>query len=363
VGASIFAVLAIDAVVVQTSKRLPAQHRCWSFSCSLELIRYLCYESWLTCHHEIVTERDIGLLIRSSRIATVAEWRQVGFTAAELRALVRSGELVRVWHGVYATKRAIQFGRASPAAGHATRVAAVRAATGRDGIASHRSAALIHGIDLFPDAPDVVTLTRQSQQRRNRRSEGIVFHTAALPGQHVTQKFGQPVTTVARTVVDIARTSSFMSAVVTADSALRVDAVSKEAMLRVCDACPRWPGIHKARRVISFADQRSGSVLESRARVVFDEHGIEPPELQKTITGPDFRYTVDFYWDKYRVIAETDGALKYADPRKARQQLLRDQKLRDANYKVVHFTWAEFFANAAPVIKRLRAAFAAPTAY
>jgi predicted transcriptional regulator of viral defense system len=311
-----------------------------------------------------VTERDIDALVRASRIATIAEWRRFGFTEADLRALARSGELVRVWHGVYATKRAVQFGKASPAAKHATRVAAVRAATGKEWVASHHSAALIHGLDLFPDAPDVVTLTRQSSHRRNRlRSAGIVVHTAALPSQHVTKKFAQPVTSVARTVVDIARISSFMSAVVTADSALRADIVSKEAMFLVCDACPRWPGIRKARRAISFADHRSGSVLESRARVVFEEHGIEPPELQKTVTGPDFRYTVDFYWDKYRVIAETDGALKYADPQKARQQLLRDQKLRDANYKVVHFTWSEFFANAAPVIKRLRAAFAAPTAY
>jgi hypothetical protein len=304
------------------------------------------------------------LLVRGSRIATVAEWRQAGVTTPQLRALIRSGELVRVRHAVYATKRAVQLGTSSPAASHASQVAAVRAATGKDAVASHHSAALLHGLDLFPAAPDVVTLTRPPSHRSNRRrSEGIVFHAAALPSQQVTVKFGQPVTTVARTVVDIARTSSFMSAVVLADSALRVDAVSKEALLHVCDACAGWPGVHQARRAISFADHLSGSVLESRARVVFEEHGIEPPELQKTIAGPDFRYAVDFYWEKYRVIAEADGAVKYADPRAARQQLLRDQKLRDAGYKVVHFTWAELFANAAPVINRLRSAFAARTAY
>lgn len=311
----------------------------------------------------MVTKRDIDVLVRSNRVFTLAEWRQAGITPPQLRALVRSGDLVRVRHGVYATKRAVQFSRATPAAAHAVQVAAVRAATGRDGVASHHSAALIHGLDLFPAAPDVVALTRQPPQRGSGlRSAGIVFHTAALPREHVTAKFGQPVTTVARTVVDIARTSSFMSAVVVADSALRADSVSREAMLGVCDACAGWPGIHNARRAISFADDRSGSVLESRARVVFEEHGIEPPELQKTIVGPDFSYTVDFYWDKYRVIAETDGAIKYADPQRAKKQLQRDQKLRDANYKVVHFTWAEFFADTT-VIRRLRAAFAAPTAH
>lgn len=50
---------------------------------------------------------------------------------------------------------------------------------------------------------------------------------------------------------------------------------------------------------------------------------------------------VDFYWKKYRTIAEVDGALKYADPSRARKQLWRDMALREAGYEVVHFDWRE----------------------
>jgi hypothetical protein len=208
----------------------------------------------------------------------------------------------------------------------------------------------------------MVILTRSPTRRSGRpRSDGIFFHVAELPDDHVAQALGTKVTTVPRTVVDLARVSSFMSAVVTADSALRADITTKEALVAVCDACGGWPGIRKARRAVDFSDPRAESVLESCARVIFAESGLEPPELQFTVTGKDFRYSVDFYWPKYRVIAEADGEIKYSDPRKAIRQLERDQRLRDHGYKVIHFTWRELFQNPQAVIERIRKAFASST--
>ena len=188
-----------------------------------------------------------------------------------------------------------------------------------------------------------------------------IFHTAELPDGHVIRQLGARVTSVPRTVVDLARMSSFMSAVVTADSALREGLTTTGALVAVCDACPRWPGIRKARRAAEFGDPGAESALESCARVVFHEHGLEAPELQFTVTGPDFRYSVDFYWPRHKVIAEADGAIKYSDQRAAIRQLRRDQQLRDLGYKVVHFTWRELFQDQAAVVARIRKAFASPT--
>jgi very-short-patch-repair endonuclease len=296
------------------------------------------------------------------RVASVAEWHTAGLTQAQLRSLARSGALVRVWHGVYATRSAVEWAKASPLRGHALLSIAAHASVGRDSVTSHQSAALIHGLDLFPHAPDLVILTRPPARPSGRlRSDGIFFHTAELPDDHVTKVLGARVTTVPRTVVDLARAMSFMSAVVTADSALRADITTQEALVAVCDACAGWPGIRKARRAVDFSDPRAESVLESCARAIFHEHGLDPPELQFTVTGPDFRYSVDFYWPKYRVIAEADGEIKYSDPRRAIRQLERDQRLRDRGYKVVHFTWRELFQNPQAVIERIRKAFASPT--
>jgi very-short-patch-repair endonuclease len=72
---------------------------------------------------------------------------------------------------------------------------------------------------------------------------------------------------------------------------------------------------------------------------------------------------VDFLWREYRTIAEADGALKYADPDRARQQLQRDAELRDAGFEVVHFSWRELMVNPAQVIERITAAFARATIF
>jgi very-short-patch-repair endonuclease len=316
----------------------------------------------MSYHCELVTKSNLQDTVRKSRVSSLAEWRAAGVTDARVRSLVRSGALVRVWHGVYATRPAVEWAGASPARGHALLVIAVRASVGRDSVASHQSAALIHGLDLFPGPPDSVILTRPVTRRSGRpRSDGLFFHAAELPDDHVTRLLGAQVTTVARTVVDLARVSSFMSAVVTADSALRADATSKEALISTCDACAGWPGVRQARRAVDFSDPRAESVLESCARVIFQEHGLDPPELQFTVTGPDFRYSLDFYWPKYQVIAEADGEIKYSDPRRAIKQLERDQRLRDHGYKVIHFTWRELFQSPRAVIERVRKAFASPT--
>ncbi|HEX9065700.1 MAG TPA: hypothetical protein VF843_11375, partial [Streptosporangiaceae bacterium] len=45
--------------------------------------------------------------------------------------------------------------------------------------------------------------------------------------------------------------------------------------------------------------------------------------------------------------AEADGAVKYADPGRARAQLRRDAGLREAGYEVVHFTWRDITARPA----------------
>jgi very-short-patch-repair endonuclease len=315
--------------------------------------------SRMSCHYEMVTSSDILNAVSKLQVASVAQWHAAGLTRAQFRSLQRSGDLVRVWHAVYATKTAVEWGKANPRRGHALLAMGARAALGSDSVVSHHSAALIHGLDLFPAAPGLVTLTRAPSRRCNRpKSDGVVFHAAELPGEHVTRRLGATVTSVPRTVVDLARVSSFMSAVVTADSALRGDLTSKGALVAVCDACAGWPGIRQARRAVDFGDPRAESVLESCARVVFEERGLEPPELQFTVTGPDFRYSVDFYWPRHRVIAEADGEMKYSEPRRAIRQLERDQQLRDLGYKVIHFTWRELFQNPAAVIGRIRKAFA-----
>lgn len=282
-----------------------------------------------------------------------------------MRSLVRSGDLVRMRRGVYATRRAIDWAEGNPTHAHVLRVFAVRATAGRTAIVSYQSAALLHGLSLLNSLPiDTVTLTLPSARRWERlRSAGVVFHCADLPPRHVTRLYNLPVTTAARTVVDLARTLPFMDGVVVADSALREEKAARHELRQILDSCASWPGVRRARRVVAFADERAGSALESAARVVFDESGLEPPELQVTIHLPAHAFLVDFFWRRQRVIAEADGQAKYTADKDLIAQFQRDRLLRDSGYKVVHFTWRELFKTPELVVTRIRRAFVSPGAY
>ncbi len=294
-------------------------------------------------------------------IGTAADWRSAGVSGKRLAALARTGKLVRLRHGVYATASILARAEADAGLASALRVAAVTAAATRKGVASHHSAALMHGVDLLRKPGDgVVTLTMPSGARTGPYGRaGVIRHVAELPDDHVTKLYGVPVTTAARTVADIARTSAFMEGVVAADSALRERHTSKTELRRVLARCGRWPGATRAREVVDFADPGAESVLESCARVAFRDQGLPPPELQVHIIGRGggIIARVDFFWRGFDTIAEADGLLKYEGRADAVAELKRDRLLREAGYEVVHFTWKELFSDPARVAARIRQAF------
>jgi hypothetical protein len=266
--------------------------------------------------------------------------------------------LVPVGHGAYV--RAADVG-GDPASEHALRVAAILAVARPGPAGSHRSAAIIHGLDLLrPRQPaKAITVTRPPGLGSGTGRSGVHIHIAALPGEHVIVRSGIPVTSVARTVVDLARTSPFRDGVVVADSALRTGQTSKDELLTVVADCAKWPGIRRARLVVDFCDGKSESVLESISRVAFRDHGIPAPELQVWVGGEEGGVLgrADFLWRRYRTIGEADGAVKYADTSRAISQLRRDAGLRRAGFQVVHFTWNEINRVPHQVAASIREAF------
>lgn len=301
---------------------------------------------------------DLG---RFAGIATTAELAAAGLTDANIRTLVKGGVLAVVCRGVYA--RAELAARAKGAGTRPDRmlsIAAAIAVVGEQVVASHGDAAIVHGLDLLDRPPaGEVTVSRPRHAPGSRTFRpGISMHKVSLPTEHVRVRDGIPVTSVARTVVDLARTLPFRAGVVVADSALHGYQVGKGELEAVLRQCTRWPGVAKARRVVAFADALAESPFESIARVAFRDGGLPPPMLQVWIMGPGHPIgRVDFLWDQHATIAEADGAVKYADPDRARQQLKRDAELRRAGYEVVHFTWRDLAADPDQVIGWIKAAF------
>jgi tellurite resistance protein len=292
------------------------------------------------------------------RIMTAARLAAAGFGPGAIRARVRSGQLVKIAKGYYVTNEIASEVRRCPAGETLLEAAVAIARRGGSAVASHETAALMHGLDLLSRPGPRVTVTVPRDTGSREASPAVRIKMAAIPPAQRAARYGVPVTSVPRTVVDIARSSPFRAGVVTADSALRLKLTTKDELRAVLASCRQWPGVTRAADVVEFADRLSESALESICRVAFRDLGLPPPELQVRVGGEHGEIgRADFFWKQFATIAEADGALKYADPDKARQQLWRDARLHEAGFQVVHITWSEITRYPDNVAAALRAAF------
>lgn len=290
------------------------------------------------------------------RVLTAAQLYAAGRSPAQVRTLVRSGRLVVIGHGIYVTQTVASQFAGLEHGDHWLRAAAVLVAAGPGSVLSHQSAALAHNIDVIGQV-DHVTMTTTQPGRRGRRNGVHRYQVVSRP--EIVRKFGLPVTTPLRTVIDLIRTLPFPEGVVAADCAARLGEITLAELRLEAERLPQRPGSVRLARAAYFADSQAESPLESLARAVFDDGGLPPPVLQMPIHGDrGFIGRVDFYWPQHKTIAEVDGAAKYADPDRARKQLWRDKALRETGHEVVHFNWTEVTTQPERVVMSIRAAFA-----
>ncbi|HSZ40831.1 MAG TPA: DUF559 domain-containing protein [Trebonia sp.] len=306
-----------------------------------------------------MTQRDLPEAVGNFMVGTRAHWLARGLSYQQLRTLVSAGELVQMRRGSYVTRSALDWAAGDPRRIHVLHVYMAMDLVGQGCVASFQSAAVMHDLALFTRPGNAVTLTVPPGGRRGSRAGGILVRTAELPLVHRDTMFRVPVTSPTRTVADLARTLPFMEGVVVADSAMHKDLTSGPEVAGALELCAAWTGVARARRVVAFASPNAESAFESCARVIFARHIKETPEVQYSIEGPGYRFTVDLYYAKHRTIVELDGAVKYETKKDLLDQFSRDRTLRDAGYKVVHVTWKELFGTPELVIGRIRKAFAA----
>jgi hypothetical protein len=296
---------------------------------------------------------DLG---RLAWVVTTAELSRSGLSRKGIASLIDSGELISLDRGVYIVAEVAGRLKLLPGGETLIRASAALATAGPGTVISHHTAALIHGLDLL-DAPPQVTVTRAPGMGSRSGKAGLHVHVARVPASHVGSRLAIPVTTVARTVIDLARSEDFRGGVVVADSALHKQLATKRRLQQVLAELPRSRGAGRAAQVVEFSDGRSESALESIARVAFRDCGLPPPDLQVQLGGDEFLARVDFYWWEFRTVVEVDGAMKYDDRNAAVRQLRRDAKLRHAGFEVEHFNWQEITQTPDRVAATIRAAF------
>lgn len=282
-----------------------------------------------------------------------------GWTDPALARAVQSGRLHRVRRGWFTTARATGV-RASAitAAGatgvRASAIAAAGACTGS--VVSHASAAAWHGLPLLrqPDRPTVTVPPHGTGDLA-----GAHLHRATLDPVDVVDVDGVRVTSVARTLIDLGRSSATAAAVVPIDVALNRRITTRAELDDVLLRCPTWPGIRRAMRALRFTDGRAESPLESVSRLVLGWLHWPPAALQQCIGGPtgEFLGRLDFYWDELGIGGEADGAAKY----RATSGALYDEKLRQDRLEasgliIVRWSWSDVVRHPRELAARLAAA-------
>ena len=225
-------------------------------------------------------------------------------------------------------------------------------AYGPDSVLSHRPGGA-HWQLVSDRGPCEVTIP---QARRSR--PGIRVHQACLPSDEVTVHEGIPITTVPRTLFDLATAlpeRQLERAINEAELLHLWDELSLDHLLH------RYPR-HKGNKAIRAALQRrrqgstaTKSDLEEMFLALIDGAGIPRPEINALVEG----FEVDAVWRDARLVVELDGRETHGTALAFERDRERDRALQVAGWRPVRITYRQMRDSPRAVIddvRRLRAA-------
>jgi very-short-patch-repair endonuclease len=267
----------------------------------------------------VIAGRQHGMITRRQLVANV------GLKVGAVNYRVKTGELVVVHRGVYSVA-----GHQDP---HGWAMAAALAG-GPGAVVSGRSAAAVHGIwsrggHLEITAP------------RERRHPAIRCRMARLSLGDVTVHLGIPVTTLARTVFDIAGRGD-SAGIRLAGLVNRARLVSPSLLEDVDALIARstgrgYSGLAES-RMRPFLDDRNGpvrSVFEARFRRALDASDLPTARFNVVVGG----FEVDVLWPEAKLVVELDGRAYHTGENAFERDRDRDARLAALHHEVIRVTW------------------------
>ena len=215
---------------------------------------------------------------------------------------------------------------------------------------SHVSAAVLWGLPLWSVAAEVHVY--QASRPGSRRDASVRRHVGALDAAMVSAVAGLPVTTLARTAVDCARSMTPLAGLVVMDGALRAG-IGRDELVRVSQLDPAGRGMARAREVIGLGDAGAESPQESAMRFVVLRAGLPRPDAQVPIETRLGTFWGDVGWARWRTVLEYDGRLKYTSNEALVQEKRRHDALVEAGWRVLRVTKEDLRTTGA-LITRIR---------
>jgi very-short-patch-repair endonuclease len=227
-------------------------------------------------------------------------------------------------------------------------------ASGKGAVLSHHSAAALWMIR--PNSRSIVDVTAP---HKSRTWDGIKRHHKGLPADEITVEEGIPVTTVPRTIFDLAATEP----VDVVENLLReMEFLELRDRLSLRDLVERYPGRRGVRRVRTalkrLEEEPPGpkaSPLEERFAPFLRRYRLPLPRFNDWILLGDKSYKVDCHWPSAGQIVELDGWQGHKTRTAFRKDRARDRMLQVAGYNVTHLTWNQLDDEPEAVAADLRA--------
>jgi hypothetical protein len=239
---------------------------------------------------------------------------RIGSRLDDPRGLTRDvdrGLLVKLRRGVYVRRAA--WDAETDRGRHVLRARAVLMAARRPVSLAGISAAAVWGMPIGGDWPDDVTVL-DSWQGGGRTEPGVRRTAAGFATARFVEIDNLRVTDLVRTTIDVARRTSFVSAVGSVDWALwrkNDRRITRQMLVDDIRNLDKSLGRRALERVAAFSTDLSDSYGESECRAVIHLLGFDAPELQVEFRDEQGVMVPDFYWPRIRSGAEFDGKSKY----------------------------------------------------
>ena len=268
-------------------------------------------------------------------VVTRGQLLDAGITPSVIRRRVQAGLLIRVHPGVY------RVGHAAPSV-EATYMAAVKAC-GDDALLSGRAAGHLHR--LFrgrPPRPEVTT-------RDDRQVRGVVIHRASGRIRDAATRRGIPITTVPRTIVDLAAVLSARNLARVVHEAAVNHRIEPDEIEAVLGRRHNWPGCRELRAVLHGDMPVTLSRLESRFLHRLRQAGLPQPRSNDRVGG---RY-VDCRWPEYHLTVELDSYRYHRTRHAWEQDRAREREARARGDEFRRYTFEDVYRHPAPMISDL----------
>lgn len=262
-----------------------------------------------------LVERQHGAVSR-------AQLLELGLSSDAIAHRVLTGRLHPVAHGIYAAGR--------PDLPRHGQWFAALLSCGPTAVLSHRSAGALWGI-----APDLAVSEVTVSTTVRRRRPGVAVHCRSLKPSERTVRNGVPVTTVERTLLDLAtkvRDNQLERAINEAD---KLDLTDPDALRAALDRYSGRPGVAALRRILDRQSFRlTDSELERRFLAIVRRTHLPPPDTGTRLNG----FKVDFHWPDLGLVVETDGLRYHRTIAQQMRDRLRDQAHTAAGLATLRFT-------------------------